>query len=346
VYVQDISDMSGYNMTTNIGGTPNRLNIIYTITFNNSNSTSSTLNKNFDITTSFDQIAPASLFGYFGQSEFLMPSGSTELGVFNNINNGTVFFDDPKMTITLKNTFGMPLDAHLGPLKAVLGNGTQLALTGPMPTPLIDYPLMFGQAATTTIVYDKNNSNIQQIINSAPKSFTYGLDAGINSPLPTYNFMGDSSVFKADIKIEIPLKGYASGFTVQDTINFSIGDIKELQSADFRLNVINSFPINVNTQVYFVDDNYMILDSLLDHSQNHLIEAATLLPDGRNTVPTKRMADETFTGARLDHLMNAKKVLIKGIIQTADAPNTMVQIYDDYTIDFKLGVKAKLKIDF
>ncbi len=346
VNVQDVSDLSDYNMKTNINGTPNRVNIIYTITFNNSNSTLNTLNKNFDITTSFDQITPASLFGYFGQSEFMMPSGTSELGVFNNIKSGTIYFDDPKLTLTLKNSFGMPLDATIVQLKAINGDGTQTALTGPIPSPLIDYPLMFGQQAVTTIVFDKNNSNIQQVINGAPRQFVYDIDAGINSPLPSYNFMGDSSEFRADIKMEIPLRGYAAGFTVQDTLDFSIGEIKEIESAEFRLNISNGFPVNVYTQVYFMDDNFNVVDSLLDHAQNHLIEAAEYEADGRTTIPTRRMTDEPFAGNRLQNLLKAKKVLIKGEIQTKDAPTSMVEIYDDYKIDFKLGVKTKLKIDF
>ncbi len=345
IYAQDIADLSGYNMKTNIGGMPNQLNIVYTLTFNNSNSSLNTLNKNFDITTSFDAMTPASLFGYFGQSEFIMPLDSLNLNVFNNIQAGSIYFDDPKMTLSLENSFGMPLDAVLNPLTAILGNGTSIPLSGPIPTPLIDYPLTYGQTATTNIVFDKNNSNIQQIINSAPRYFAYGLDAGTNSPLPTYNFMSDSSVFKADVKFEIPLKGYASGFVIQDTIDFSIGDINELESVIFRLNVANGFPLNVYTQVYFVDDNYNVLDSLIDHFQNRLIESAELESDGRTTIPTKRMTDESFKGAKLQHLFNAKKVIIHGDITTKDAPFSMIEIYDDYKLDFKLGVRTKLRVD-
>jgi hypothetical protein len=291
-------------------------------------------------------MTPANLFGYLGQSEFIMPMDTTKMTLFSNIQSGSIYFDDPKMTLSIVNTYGMPLDATLSPLSAILNNGTNIPLTGPIPTPLIDYPAAYGQVARTDIYFDKNNSNIQQIINSAPKYFVYGLDAGTNSPLPTYNFMSDSSVFKADIRFELPLKGYASGFVVQDTIDFSIGDINELESVIFRLNVSNGFPINAYTQVYFTDENYNVLDSLIQNFQNRIIESADLASDGRTTIPTKRMTDESFAGSRMQHLFDAKKVIIHGELTTKDAPLTMIDLYDDYKLDFKLGVRSKLRIDF
>ena len=343
---QAIFDMSGYNMGTHKNGMPNQLDLVYTLRFTNSNTTANTLGLNFDITTSFDSITPANMFGYFGQTEFILPGDTAEIGIFSNFEGGSVYFDDPKMTITLANSFGMPIDAQIGTLAAIKSNGTATQLTGTFPSPLIDYPLNFGQTATNSFYFDKSNSNLQTLINSAPAYFVYDLTAGTNSPLPTYNFMSDSSVFKADLRIDLPLKGYASGFTIQDTIDFSLSDIDELTSASFRINVLNGFPMGATMQLYFVNENFMILDSLLGHSQNRLIEAAEVDNNGQVIAPTKRATDETFEGARMQHLFDARKILIKAIIQTTDAPSSMVEVYDNYILDFKIGVRTKIKMDF
>lgn len=158
--------------------------------------------------------------------------------------------------------------------------------------------------------------------------------------------MSDSSIFKADLKIEFPMKGYTTGFTIQDTVEFGIGEIKEISSLAFRLNISNGFPVNARTQLYFTDDNYNILDSLFTTSQDRIIESAEIDVNGRVTIPTVRSADEVFEGIRLQHLFSAKKILVRGIINTKDAPTTVVQIYDDYKLDFKLGIRTKLKITF
>ena len=134
VYTQNIFDMSGYNMKTNINGNPNQLNIGYTLTFTNSNTTANTLNKNFDITTSFDSITPASLFGFLGQREFIIPSDTTQISIFNNFQGGAIYFEDPKMTISLSNSFGMPIDAHINTLSAVQADNTIVPITGPIPS--------------------------------------------------------------------------------------------------------------------------------------------------------------------------------------------------------------------
>jgi hypothetical protein len=274
-----------------------------------------------------------------------MPADTAEIGLFNNFQAGSVYFDNPKMTVTLSNSYGMPVDAQLNSLYAILKNGNQMPIIGPIPSPLINYPFSLGQTVTNSFVFDKNNSNIELVINAIPKNIVYEVSAGTNSPLPTYNFMSDSSVFRADLRIDFPLKGYATGFEVQDTVDFSIGNIDVIKSAAFRLNVSNGFPISAYTQLYFTDENYVILDSLLTEAQDRIIEAGEVDANGRVIKSTERSADELFEGAHLQNLMNAKKIIIKGIIQTKDAPTTMVEIFDNYELDFKLGVRTKLKIE-
>src|SRR6185436_1727687 len=121
------------------------------------------------------------------------------------------------------NSFGMPIDAHLTTLSAVQADNTVVPINGPVPSPLIDYPVVYGQAATNSFYFDNSNSNLQTALNSNVKNFVYNITAGTNVPLPTYNFMSDSSVFKADLKVEIPMKGYTTGFAIQDTVDFGIG---------------------------------------------------------------------------------------------------------------------------
>jgi hypothetical protein len=342
---QQAFDLAGYSMSMNNGG-PNRLGIDYTLTFNNSGSTANAMFHNFDITFSFDSITPATVFGYFGQREFMPPIDTTELSIFNNFQGGSMYFDDPTMTISLYNSFGMPIDAHINALKAVLPDGTIMPFTGPTPSPLIDYPMVMGQTSSNSFTWDKNNSNIQSVFNSTPKQIIYDLQAGTNAPLPTYNFMSDSSIFKADLQVQFPMKGYASGFTVQDTVDFGIGQVDMIESAAFRLNVSNGFPVNANVQLYFADENLNILDSMFTVASNRLVVAANVDNNGRATTPAIRMADENFYGARLQHLFAAKKIFIKAAIETKDAPTTAVSLYDDYKIRFKIGVRTKLKVDY
>jgi hypothetical protein len=342
---QQSFDMTGYSMSMNNGG-PNRLGIDYTLTFDNSGSTANAMGHNFDITFAFDSITPATVFGYFGQREFMPPLDTTELSIFNNFEQGSMFFDAPSLTISLENSFGMPINAQINSLQAILPNGSVMALTGPTPSPLIDYPFSMGQVVRNSFTWDNSNSNIQAVFNSTPKQILYDLSAGTNAPLPTYNFMSDSSIFKADLKIEFPMKGYASGFTVQDTVDFGLGDIDMIEAATFRLNVTNGFPVSANMQLYFADENLNIIDSMFSVASDKLIVSANVDNNGRATTPAIRLVDEEFSGNRLEHLFATKKIFIKAAIETKDAPNTSVAIYDDYKIKFKIGVRTKLKLEY
>jgi hypothetical protein len=122
--------------------------------------------------------------------------------------------------------------------------------------------------------------------------------------------------------------------------------MEEISSVAFRLNVVNGFPVNANTQLYFVDDNNGILDSLFTTASNRIIEAAETDNNGNVTMPTTRGTDEAFDGTRLQHLFDAKKIIIKATIQTKDAPNSVIEILDDYKLDFKIGVRTKLNMQF
>jgi hypothetical protein len=122
--------------------------------------------------------------------------------------------------------------------------------------------------------------------------------------------------------------------------------IDEIESAVFRINIDNGYPASAYTQVYFTDSNYVVLDSILTNPQNLVIESAQIDANGRVTTHTKKTTDEPFSNARLQHLYNAKKVLIRSVLDTKDSPARNVEIYDDYRLDVKIGVRAQLNVKF
>jgi len=121
-----------------------------------------------------------------------------------------------------------------------------------------------------------------------------------------------------------------------------LSEIKEIETAKFRISITNGYPLDVNTQLYFVDSSYTVLDSLLT-LPDQAIRAGILNP---NTCivnqPTLKTSDEYFTNARLHNIYNAKKILVKGVI---NSPNYSVRFYPEYILDVRLAVQAQLKIN-
>lgn len=338
--------LAAYLFDLTLAGFPNYFNITYTATFNNSNSLLSITNKNFDVVARFKNIEFSSIFGNLGTHPINLFEDSSRITLFDNFQGGQMYFEDPKMTFFLSNSFGMPIDAHVLSLAALSPTGTSIPITGNIPDPLvIGYPSQIGQVATSSFVLDKNNSNIQTVISQAPRYIVYTLNATSNIPNIQPNFLTDTSKFKADIQIDFPLRGYANSFTVEDTTDFSMEKINEIESAVFRINIDNGFPADAYTQAYFVDSNYTRLDSLISNPANLLIKSAQVDGNGRVTVSTHEMSDEPFSKTRMEHLYSAKKILIISVIDTKNAPSN-VEIYDTYKLDVKIGVRTQLNVKF
>ena len=343
----DSTLLAGYLFDFSSSGTANNFGLTYVASLTNSGTSLSITNKNLDVIARFKNIDFSSVFGYLGVHTIDLIEDSSRITLFDNFQSGSLYFEDPKMTFTMSNSFGLPIDAHVSSFAALRPDGTSVPITGTIPDPLpIGYPLVAGQTSTSNFVLDKTNSNIQYVISQAPRYIVYTLNASSNIPSVPVNFLTDSSRLNADIQIDFPLRGYASNFTVMDTANFSLERIDEIESAVFRINIDNGFPARAYTQIYFTDSNYVVLDSMLLDPNNILVESAEIDANGRVTQSTHRTGDEPFNKTRIEHLYNAKKLLIVSVIDTKDSPTRNIEIYDSYKLDVKIGVRAQLNVKF
>jgi len=340
-------DLSGYDFDLSSTGSFNVLPVIYTVKFNDSGNPTYT-NETFTVQSDFSGLTIKKVFGDFGQRLFpIANTDSSRIAIFNNAFGGIAYFDDPKATFTVSNSFGMLIDAHFDSLYAFKSQpppGTYTNIYGfPNPIP-VQAPTVVGETADTSFTLDQNNSNVKTVINQGSNYIGYKVSATSNLGGGTHNFLEDSSRFQIDVKVELPMYGYADGFIVQDTADFSLQNIEEVEWAKFRLNITNGFPIDAYTQVYFVDSMFTILDSLISPLQQ-VIVAGQVDANGVVNKPTLVTTDEYFPQERLQHVYNAKKLLIRGLLNSYqyNVP-TKIKIYSDYILDVRIGVQAQLKI--
>ncbi len=340
-------DLAGYKLNFRGSGSFNQLRINYTLTFNNSTTSLPCTFRNFYLTCDFNNLRMANAFGYFGQKPLLITEDSSKIELFNNSIFGNIAFDNPKITFDISNSFGMPIYAQMTSLYSISNTGATTAITGAIPDPLpVNTPSVLGETALGSFYLDKSNSNIASVLNQNPRYIAYNVNATSNSPTPAYNFVSDSSLFKVDIEVDLPLFGTAEGFTVQDTADFNLENIEEIQKATFRINATNGFPANAYVQVYFADSAFAILDSLLSNPSDFIIESGLLDVNGKVILPNTNTRDEIFDKSRLNKIFQAKKLIILGIINTQNAPVQMVPIYSSYRLDIKVGVRAIANLEF
>jgi len=130
---------------------------------------------------------------------------------------------------------------------------------------------------------------------------------------------------------------------MQDTLKFDINDlykkdVQEIKMLTFRLNATNMFPVDIETQVYFADANYNVLDSMFTDTKI-ILSGKDTNSDGISEPYENPPLTVQFSRDKVDKIKEAKFILIQGRIATTDANlKKNVKFYSFYTLEAHLGV--------
>jgi hypothetical protein len=290
--------------------------------------------------------------GFLGQRILTPDEASVKVTVFNNAYAlGDVYFIDPKASITLVNSLGIPAKVTILKLKATnTGSAVSADITDQLgdaaivtiPSPLITDKL----SAQKCIDYSNANTNggMETLFNIKPDQVTYKIKTEINPSKSGVNFFSDTSSMYANLQVKLPLYGHFNRLTVQDTFDFSVNRQRDIESAVFKTNLVNGFPLQAVMQVYFVNSSYQIVDSLAGKNcilvNEAPVDPATHLPrPGANG--TK---DTTFyfDKARMDKLVDANHILVRAVMNSCDNGVTNVKIKATQQLVVHLSADLKM----
>lgn len=354
VIVNSVIDLNGYHFDMTNGSTAvNQFVVNYKLTLTSTGGgPAPTTSNTVTLSGEFKNLKFDKIFGDLGQLPLSLDKDTVDIGVFKNaIGSGVISLADPRLTMVISNSYGIPIDAKIAELDAYTPGSIPFQVTG-FPTPLPLYSptkSQIGQTLTGSFTLNSTNSNLATIIKKVPQSFIYQIDSKTNPNGPTHeNFIIDSSRFKVDMKVELPLYGTAKDFILIDTADFKMEEnfTDKLESATIRTFNSNGFPLDVAMQVYFADSTYKKLDSLVQPYQL-ILRSATVNPlTGKVSNSNDKIYDVTLNSTRVKNLKNAKYLLIKAVATTTSGGNTNVKIYSNYKIDLKLGIQANFKQKF
>lgn len=353
----DSIDLSGYTITfDNSGSNVNSLNISYQVTVHGTGNPNNSP-YHFDMGESFMNLKYSKLVGDFKQHAFVLNNDTVDVRINNNNFSGHIDFENPQANFIIQNSFGMPIALNLTSFrsKSYVNAPYDVNIWGITNPIVINYPnfSQIGDSALTQIHLDKNNSNIHDAINTAPKYFICDVNGLSNPAVGTNtNFVTDKSAFNVNMEIELPLYGRSWDFIVQDTMNVDFGlNLENVKTIYFRINTQNAFPADARIQVYFLDMNDIIIDSLMTPLQQ-VVAAAPVGPgpEYRTTTSVHKLTETMFTGERVKKLENVNKVIVKGYLNTTDCINSgstqFVKFYSDYGLDTHISFRAILNVDY
>ncbi len=288
--------------------------------------------------------------GYFGKDKFDNSVDTISIDFFRNWKQGKVKFLDPKIIVSLDNSFGIPVKSNVNKMEIEGLDGTINALTGQAVTNGVNaaYPKLneVGQVKNTTFTMDKTNSNIDKIINSEPVKVIYDIDGIVNPDIntKTVGFFTDSSYFKLEVEVVLPIEGTATGFEVRDTFDMNWGDASsKIDSAEFKIVTENEMPIETYVQLYFADINKKVVDSLFSTSKL-ILKSAPTDANGLSTGKTSTINFAKIAASKLDKLRAiARNLIIKTAFSTADSGAKNVKVLASQNVNIRIGLRFATK---
>lgn len=357
---------------SNFGLTSNSFFVNYKLTLYDAGSGQVSNNANATVTIDFTDIEYKFLFGYFGNMDQLFPADSFAISVFEKISDANAGLSDPRFSISLHNSFGIPLRfgfevfSSYSNLTQTYTNfqGDSVPNFEEASVPFYANIPAYNFLQTIAPVHSKrtmtkDGSNIDVVFSSLPRLILFQTGYILNPeelPVSQNNFIAENSVLDIDIDMEIPLFGYAEYAGLKDTFNLDLsgifGDIAELEFGLIRFEFNNGLPVDVLLQGYFLENlGEPPLDSLFSLSSDQiLIKAGELNDNFRVNQETGKKFKESFIeldNNKMQKIENTKYLILWFNVRTADNENqTPVKFYSDYTIDFKMGMQVQGKINF
>ncbi len=305
------------------------------------------------------------MFGYFGYNELFVQSDTISISIFKDNPKYYMerfYFSDPKLTVRYWNSYGVPSMFYFTEFNTFLKSTGQIwDISSSSP----DFPMsqsnpyyvsnatIYGQEALDSIELNKSNSNLDQIVPNRPTWMHFSALAATNPGSQGSdshnNFITEDSKLRAKIDVEFPLWGYLYNFCYTDTLDIDLSEYTgnyPISRAALLLTLDNAMPAEAFAQFYLVDENFAIIDSLIDNPNSMVLNAAPIDANGKiiNHVITQTKVELTID--QIDNLSRTKHMLMQVHVNTDGAlEGKQMKIYREYGFKANVGAEVDLNVD-
>ena len=295
----------------------------------------------------FDNFEASYVEGYLGNDIYEFERDTIEIDFFDNWTRGDVYFEDPKILLTVDNSFGFPVRAKANLMNVITVEDEVLELQSPYIDSInFDYPSLneVGEFKSTYFAFDKDNSNIADILGANPVAVDYDLDAVPNPDMDTSirGFMTDSSFFNVQVEVELPIHGTAVDFVARDTFKVDFSEYDNVEDVEFKVIAENGIPLEVSTQIYFADSDGNILDSLF-RPEAIILEAAQVGTQAQVTEIAEKTTFATLDADHFDRIRSTTQLFLTSSFSTTNRGMTTVKITSDQEVNIRMGMKLGIK---
>lgn len=280
--------------------------------------------------------------GFLDKTEFDFELDSLPIGIFDTWISGDIEFEDPRVVLFIDNSFGFPVRAipELLVIETIDDEVLQLESSYIQTGIDIDYSRLIdvGKITTTEFAFDNTNSNIDELFGKKVKQLKYDMLAlAFPDGFGTLGYLTDSSFFKIRVALELPSKFKVNDLILGDTIAINLDTLDEVRSLEYKLLAVNSYPIDIQAQGYFLDSNGGIIDSISHDDWIHL--PAALPPGNTNSLDTTVVITR-FEEDALDKVRKAESLLFSTRFNSPSSISEPIWLTEEYSLILKMGAKG------
>ncbi len=281
--------------------------------------------------------------GYFGQVSLEGGEGELALEFFRDrLNGGAISFATPSVTLVSDNSLGLPSRVQVNRFDVLTTEGVTLSLESDLTGQDLDipYPALaaMGSAVAGTFRLDHLNSNLPELLSSRPVAIHYDITALANPDADTgiRGFLTDSSNLNLSMEVSLPFHGSLADFSARDTIEIDPGSFDAFDEASFKLVTDNTLPLELTLQGYFVDDNFNVLNTLLEEPLA-LVKAAEVDDNGLSTGTNTTITELAYNQEKFESIKPATRLILELTFATADAGSRAVKVYNYQDVGIRMG---------
>lgn len=292
------------------------------------------------VSYSFADIDFSYIEGYFGQKNIAIDPGKLELDLaFLQELGGDFLFASPDVKLKIANSIGAPIRLGLDMTAKSLTKGDVDLNAAPS---ILPFPTLPNTTANGIVSFNKNNSQIAQLLSLPPDTITYGGTVLLNpSGTPTANFLTDNSKIRIDMEMELPLELSATNMRFTDTSDFDgSSTFSNLAAAKLILQNTSRWPFDLKLNLTWLDSTDTQIYSTNDVA---VVLAAPVDANGRVTTASRGNASVDLDAATVDILKNAKRMVMTFGLATGNNGTTVAKLYTDYDLAIRVLIEAKAK---
>jgi hypothetical protein len=291
--------------------------------------------------------------GFLGQMTFPEVEESVKVTIFNNAyTTGNIYFVDPSASVSIINSIGTPIENVITGFRATnttsgisldiadrLGENAIITMESP--------DININPIVIKTVDYSNENTenSMDDFFEVKPDHVFFKIKTTLNPDGQAMNYFSDTSSLYAILKVRLPLFGHFDNLYIQDTFGFSIANQKDIEMFEFKMHIVNGFPLQAKMQIYFIDGNYNELDSLTENIIIPIKEApvdpSTYLP-----IPGMFGVKDTsffFDQQKIERIENAENIVIKAILQSAEEGQLNVKIKAAQSLRLNFSALVQLR---